>query len=136
MRSRVLMAQSLKYQKVEYGRINRVWKKLTTRLSFCQKKLPYIFLASALSKVCIHRLKESHIFHPTTSYRFEGHNYKLKQSSQHLILWPRLKTHDNVPPCLHTYFISVVDWASTFPSGVTKKGIWPNGGRPARNNRI
>ena len=43
----------------------------------------------------------------------------------------KLMINNSVPPFLHMYFISVVDWASTFPSGVTKKGIWPNGGRPA-----
>jgi len=40
-------------------------------------------------------------------------------------------TYDTVPPFLQMYFIIAADWASTFPSGVTTNGIWPNGGRPA-----
>ena len=41
------------------------------------------------------------------------------------------KTHDTVPPILQMYFSIAADWASTFPSGITMNGIWPNGDLPA-----
>ena len=39
-----------------------------------------------------------------------------------------------LPPFLQMYFIIAPDWARMFPSGVTRNGIWPSGGLPAKIN--
>ena len=39
-----------------------------------------------------------------------------------------------LPPFLQMYFIIAPDWARTFPSGVTRNGIWPKGALPAKIN--
>ena len=122
----------------------RVWedmqsmKKINENSLFLSKETtlhfpPFPHSASS-TPLIFHTLNLTISVPPVNRYsllRFEIHKLKL-----FIIVIIIIKIHDSVPPFLHMYFISVADWASTFPSGVTKKGIWPNGGRPARNKGI